>query len=259
MWGHSLKAARAVDNDTYELDFDVGAASKTVQAKVLVGADGTFSRIRPLLHDIVPDYSGLTMFDMTIPAESMVPELQRIVGPGATLILGTASSTPTTTKTTDIQHPAQGGVLPQMNSGGKCRVYAALKVEQDWLDKNPLPDTGKREFIASFFPGWDQANRLILASDADEVIPRRIYQSDPDLKWDTDLTGVTVVGEHRERHSERFHVSTTAIVVRGRCGRLIHWHPHSVAVSATSEIVTDITGDAAHVMSPFAGEGVNQG
>lgn len=98
-----------------------------------------------------------------------------------------------------------------MNCGGLCKVYIGLKCPENWTDENPLPDEGKREWLANFFHGWhEQVRDIIMASEEDNVVTRRIWQFDPDLKWETDMTGITMMG------------------------------------------------DAAHVMSPFAGEGVNQ-
>lgn len=44
-------------------------------------------------------------------------------------------------------------------------------------------------------PDWEQAKTIIMASDEKEIITRRIYQFHPDLKWDTDHTGVTTLGK----------------------------------------------------------------
>lgn len=109
----------------------------------------------------------------------MTPELKTYVGQGCLLALDEGMT-----------------VLPQMNSEGLCKVYVGLRCPENWTDENPLPDKKKREWLANLFQGWhDQVRDVIMASEEDKLVTRRIWQFDPDLKWDTDLTGVTVMGE----------------------------------------------------------------
>ena len=89
------------------------------------------------------------------------------------------------------------GILPQMNSGGKCRVYAALKCSESWLNENPLPEDGRREGIRKLFEGWCQGDveDMIMASEEDAVVPRKIYMHHPETRWESEMTGLTVIGE----------------------------------------------------------------
>ena len=89
------------------------------------------------------------------------------------------------------------GILPQMMSGGKCRIYAALRCSESWLNENPLPENGKREEVCKHFEGWCRGDveDMIMASDEDAVVPRKIYMHDPTSRWDSEMPGVTVIGE----------------------------------------------------------------
>lgn len=179
-WGHGLKSCSALDNDTYELQFLDDALPPT-KTKLLIGADGTFSRVRMLLHDVQPTYTGVTMYDLSVPSERMTIDLRKFVGGGSCFILDEGQ-----------------GVLPQMNSGGRCKVYASLKRPIDWVDAHPLPEQGKLEWIARMFPGWCEGlvEKLIMAAEEESVVARRIYGFKPDLKWESELSGVTVMGEY---------------------------------------------------------------
>lgn len=182
-WGHALQSARAVTNDKYELTFKTDSGTRTVQTGILVGADGTFSRVRPLLHAQNPEYSGITMFELSIPSERMGTELKRLVGPGGAMIFGQVSS------------GAYAGIMPQMNAGGRCKVYADMRVPLSWLDENPLPEEHKREYVKRLFAGWDERVLALLDAADEEVVARRIYQFEPEVRWESALTGVTVMGE----------------------------------------------------------------
>ncbi|WWC61707.1 uncharacterized protein I303_104292 [Kwoniella dejecticola CBS 10117] len=190
-WDHRITSVTALSPSSYQITF---VDKPTITTPYLVGADGTFSLVRPLLHDLKPDYSGISMYELEILPSNLTPALEQYIGKGALIVLDDGKA-----------------LMPQMNSGRKCKIYLALKVPFDWQKENPLPDTNKREWLVNLFNGWlPQAKEIIMASQEDSIGQRKIYQFDPELTWDTDKTGVTIMG------------------------------------------------DAAHAMSPFAGEGVNQ-
>ena len=224
-WGHGIESTRVVDKSTYEISFQ-NPSYPPVQTNLLIGGDGTFSRIRPPLHDTKPPYAGLTMFDLPIDASSMSSKIRSLVGGGSAMILG-----------------GDKAILPQMNSGGKCRVYATLKCSERWLSENPLPEDGKREWICGHFKGWCEgtAEEMIMASDEALVVPRRIYNHDADLSWDSDLTGVTVMGEPTQTYHDGECTEQRQVTLLMQC--LHSLEKVSIRVSPFSSIKTflDVT------------------
>lgn len=173
-WAHKITDISATNDDNYEITFQ---SQPTITTSILVGADGAFSRVRPLLHSTSPTYTGLTMYDLQIVPADHTPDLASFIGKGTCMILQDGK-----------------GLIPQMNSGGRCRVYAAVYSTDD--TRMDLPTNGKKEVIKQMYTGWDErCADLIMASQEESIVARRIYAYSPDLTWTSDLSGVTIIGE----------------------------------------------------------------
>lgn len=191
-WGHKLVEAVPLDNGMHELRFENGHVD-TVH--LVIGADGAFSLVRPLLTDVVPEYTGLSFVELALEdVANAHPEIAAFNRRGKLFALG--------------EHK---GILGQLNGDGRICVYLAIRAERDWLDTCGIPfdqpEEAKRQLLQQF-DGWDEALQNYIRSAEDHVLPRRIYTLPVGFKW-THRPGVTLIG------------------------------------------------DAAHLMSPFAGEGVN--
>jgi 2-polyprenyl-6-methoxyphenol hydroxylase-like FAD-dependent oxidoreductase len=192
-WNHQVVSVDTLPSSSYHLHFD---QAPSVKADILIGADGAWSRIRPLLTTSTPTYSGITFVELVISdVSTRFPHLASLVANGIAFIISDNKA-----------------LIPQRNSRDLVRVYASLRIPESWLDEHPLPPNpaDARDFLVSLFPGWDvTVLDLMKKSDDSPITPRKIYAFPPGHSWSTQLRGITLLG------------------------------------------------DAAHVMSPFAGEGVN--
>jgi 2-polyprenyl-6-methoxyphenol hydroxylase-like FAD-dependent oxidoreductase len=177
-WGHRLTGVAPISGGRCRLDFANGV---TTQADLVIGADGIWSRVRTLLTDARPQYSGVSFLDVRYDdADRRHPALAELVGPGHLFARGDDGN----------------AIIAQHNSNGVIRGYVAMRADVDWAARagacvDDLP--ALHAYLLDRFAGWSPKLRAFLTG-SDEYVERAIWFLPAPLTWEHN-PGVTLLGD----------------------------------------------------------------
>ncbi|MFI1994756.1 FAD-dependent oxidoreductase [Actinoplanes sp. NPDC020271] len=175
-WGRKVTGARSLGDGRHEVTFADGSAEVT---DLLVGADGAWSRVRPLLSAATPEYTGESFVETYLyDADERHPAAAAIVG-GGTLAAAEGDR----------------AVNAHRERGSTLHTYVVLPRPLDWfaaIDFTDFDEVTSR--IAAEFEGWAPAlTSLITASDTQPVL-RPIFALPAGHRWER-TPGVTLIGD----------------------------------------------------------------
>lgn len=205
-WGRKVTGARTLDEGRHEVELADGA---TVVTSLLVGADGAWSRVRPLLSDAIPRYVGVSVVETFLfDGDTRHPAPARAVGAGSLFALAPGK-----------------GIVAHREEGGTLHTYAQLLKPLDWLADVDLADAATLTArVAAEFDGWaPELTALITESDTPPVL-RRLCTLPAGHRWDR-VPGVTLLGDAAHLMPPNGEGANLAMQDGAELGRAIAAHP----------------------------------
>lgn len=175
-WGKKLAGITGLGDGRHELAFTDGARVVTER---LVGADGAWSKVRPLLSAARPEYLGVTFVETYLKdADVRHPASAEAVGGGALFALA----------------PGQG-VFAHREPDGVLHAYFALRRSAEWIAAIDFADAvAAKAQVAAAFEGWAPALTALITDSDTAPVPRMLHTLPDDHRW-ARTPGVTLLGD----------------------------------------------------------------
>ncbi|CAD6565373.1 MAG: hypothetical protein ASARMPREDX12_005792 [Alectoria sarmentosa] len=170
---------------THELGYyDIHFANREILKgyNLVVGADGAWSKVRPLVSDMKPFYSDICGLDIwTHDVDNRKPHLAALIGQGAFFGFGDGHA-----------------LLGQRSGDGTIRVYALVSRFESWSQECSIDwrdiRAANEELARTLFRKWGDVPKAMLLDTDDDATLRQLYMLPIGFQWDS-RPGVTLLGD----------------------------------------------------------------
>ncbi|MGZ3645292.1 MAG: FAD-dependent oxidoreductase [Ktedonobacteraceae bacterium] len=177
-WGSKVTNVVKLEGGRHQVTL---ASGETFTTALLIGADGAWSKVRPLLSDAQPIYLGISFVEThLLDADVRHPESVALVGHGSMFALSD-----------------EKGLITHRDGDGRITVYIALKTPEHWATSSGIDfrDTEAAKLqLLNHFTDWNDQLRALVAESDTELLPRSIYTLPVGHRWER-TPGVTLLGD----------------------------------------------------------------
>jgi len=168
-WGKKLKSVEPAANNTHDLHFQ--DEDPITGFDLVVGADGAWSKVRPLVTSVMPFYSGVSGVGCQIDSTSEhYAALSELVGAGSCFVIGDNAA-----------------IIAQRNGNGTLKVYAYRRAPENWLKDCGIDwkdaKAAKAELVRRYYDDWMQGYKDLILQSGDELDPRPLYMLPIGIEW----------------------------------------------------------------------------
>jgi len=175
-WGHKVTAVASLGGGQHQVTF---ANGYSVITDLLVGADGAWSKVRPLVSEAKPEYVGTSFIETYLfDSDTRHTASAEAVGAGAMYALAPGK-----------------GIVAHREPNGVLHTYVELTKSKEWFDSIDFADSATAlALVANEFDSWSPALTALITDGETNPVLRPIYKLPADHRWER-VAGVTLLGD----------------------------------------------------------------
>ncbi|WP_067474867.1 FAD-dependent oxidoreductase [Actinomadura hibisca] len=214
-WGRKVTGVRPLGAGRHEVTFTDGS---TVTSEILVGADGAWSKVRPLLSGARPEYIGTTFVETYLrDVDRRHPATAAAVGDGAMYALAPGK-----------------GIVAHREAGDVLHTYVELNRSAEWVAGIDFTDPAAASArVAAEFDGWAPHLTALITDGETAPVARMIHTLPDGHRWDR-VPGVTLLGDAAHLMPPSGDGANLAMFDGAELGKAIAAHPGDVEAALTA-------------------------
>ncbi|MFD7923892.1 FAD-dependent oxidoreductase [Streptomyces sp. NPDC059740] len=214
-WGRKVSSARTLGEGRHEVVFADGS---TLVTSLLVGADGAWSRVRPLLSAATPEYVGRSVVETYLfEADTRHRAAAKAVGGGSMI----------------VPRPDRE-IFAHRETGDTLHAYVGISEPREWFAAIDFTDAAESTArVAKEFDGWaPELTALITESDLPPAL-RPLYALPTGHRWDR-VPGVTLIGDAAHLSAPNGEGANLAMLDGAELGTALAAHPDDTEAALTA-------------------------